>query len=78
MLVQAYVVLAAGGRRHIGRVSCRTSPKATIALYKYPRRFEFLDALPRTSTGKLQRFRLRDPARSTRLLPVETPTAPDA
>lgn len=34
--------------------------KATIAPYKYPRAIEFRDALPRTETGKLQRFRLRD------------------
>ena len=33
--------------------------KATIAPYKYPRAIEFVDALPRTETGKLQRFRLR-------------------
>jgi 2-aminobenzoate-CoA ligase len=34
--------------------------KATIAPYKYPRAIEFREALPRTETGKLQRFRLRD------------------
>jgi len=34
--------------------------KATIAPYKYPRAIEFRAALPRTETGKLQRFRLRD------------------
>jgi len=34
--------------------------KREIAPYKYPRRVEFLTALPRTATGKLQRFRLRD------------------
>jgi len=33
--------------------------KQTIAPYKYPRAVEFLDALPRTETGKLQRFKLR-------------------
>jgi 2-aminobenzoate-CoA ligase len=33
--------------------------KARIAPYKYPRRIEFTDELPRTETGKLQRFRLR-------------------
>jgi 2-aminobenzoate-CoA ligase len=33
-----------------------------IAPYKYPRRVEFVEALPRTATGKLQRFRLRDGA----------------
>ena len=34
--------------------------KSTIAPYKYPRAIEFRDSLPRTETGKLQRFRLRD------------------
>ena len=33
--------------------------KKTIAPYKYPRAVEFLSALPRTETGKLQRFVLR-------------------
>jgi 2-aminobenzoate-CoA ligase len=34
--------------------------KRTIAPYKYPRRVKFLDALPRTATGKLQRYKLRE------------------
>ncbi|MEQ9638598.1 MAG: benzoate-CoA ligase family protein [Alphaproteobacteria bacterium] len=34
--------------------------KATIAPYKYPRAVEFLDALPKTQTGKIQRFALRE------------------
>jgi 2-aminobenzoate-CoA ligase len=40
--------------------------KARIAPYKYPRRVEFLDALPRTPTGKVQRTKLRamDPERA--------------
>jgi 2-aminobenzoate-CoA ligase len=33
--------------------------KKVIAPYKYPRAIEFVDALPRTETGKLQRFKLR-------------------
>jgi 2-aminobenzoate-CoA ligase len=33
--------------------------KAAIAPYKYPRRVVFTDALPKTPTGKIQRFRLR-------------------
>src|SRR5258708_23608756 len=33
--------------------------KAAIAPYKYPRVVEFVAALPRTETGKLQRFKLR-------------------
>jgi len=34
--------------------------KARIAPYKYPRAIELVAALPRTTTGKLQRFRLRE------------------
>ena len=34
--------------------------KATIAPYKYPRQIEFVDELPKTATGKLQRFRLKE------------------
>jgi 2-aminobenzoate-CoA ligase len=33
--------------------------KQTIAPYKYPRAIEFIDSLPRTETGKVQRFKLR-------------------
>jgi benzoate-CoA ligase len=33
--------------------------KSRIAAYKYPRWIEFVEELPRTATGKLQRFRLR-------------------
>ena len=36
--------------------------KATLAPYKYPRTVSFVDALPKTATGKLQRFRLRPTA----------------
>ena len=35
--------------------------KAQIAPYKYPRAVAFVEALPRTQTGKLQRFKLREP-----------------
>lgn len=37
--------------------------KAVIAPYKYPRRIAFVDELPRTATGKVQRFRLREQER---------------
>jgi len=33
--------------------------KQQIAPYKYPRAIEFLESLPRTETGKVQRFKLR-------------------
>ena len=38
----------------------QTWVKGRIAPYKYPRAIQFLDALPRTATGKVQRFRLRE------------------
>jgi acyl-coenzyme A synthetase/AMP-(fatty) acid ligase len=34
--------------------------KALLAPHKYPRRIEFLSELPKTATGKLQRFKLRE------------------
>ncbi len=34
--------------------------KAAIAPFKYPRRIQFIDALPKTQTGKIQRFKLRE------------------
>jgi 2-aminobenzoate-CoA ligase len=40
--------------------------KGDIAPYKYPRAIGFVDALPRTETGKLQRFALRQQARDGR------------
>jgi 2-aminobenzoate-CoA ligase len=60
-LVAAFVVLKAGATP--GALLTRELQdfvKAEIAPYKYPRRVEFVDALPRTATGKLQRFRLRE------------------
>jgi len=35
--------------------------KQTVAPYKYPRAIVFVDKMPRTQTGKLQRFKLRNP-----------------
>jgi 2-aminobenzoate-CoA ligase len=60
-LVKAYVVLAQGVE--VDDDSARALQdfvKKQIAPYKYPRVIEFVDTLPRTSTGKLQRFRLRE------------------
>ena len=37
----------------------QTHVKTVIAPYKYPRALAFVDALPKTSTGKVQRFRLK-------------------
>jgi 2-aminobenzoate-CoA ligase len=38
--------------------------KHDIAPYKYPRQVEFVEELPRTQTGKVQRYRLREQAES--------------
>ena len=34
--------------------------KSEVGAWKYPRWIEFVDALPKTATGKIQRFKLRD------------------
>jgi 2-aminobenzoate-CoA ligase len=62
-IVKAYVVLregAAAGQAKAAELQDFT--KQAIAPYKYPRAIEFVDALPRTNTGKLQRYRLRQQA----------------
>lgn len=56
-VVVAYTVLRAGAPRDAQAL--RTFLKDELAPYKCPREIVFLDALPRTATGKLQRFRLR-------------------
>ncbi|MGW0878282.1 AMP-binding protein [Streptomyces sp. NPDC002671] len=53
----AYTVLRDGAPRD--PEALRAFLKSELAPYKCPREFVFLDALPRTATGKLQRFRLR-------------------
>lgn len=60
--VKAFVVLRPGtvGTPELAR-ALQDHVKATIAPYKYPRIVEFVDALPKTDTGKLQRFRLKEP-----------------
>ncbi|MEV0321925.1 AMP-binding protein [Streptomyces sp. NPDC050658] len=58
-IVVAYVVARAGTARDAERL--RAFVKSELVPYKCPREIVFLDALPRTATGKLQRFRLREP-----------------
>ncbi|MEO5904402.1 MAG: AMP-binding protein [Gemmatimonadaceae bacterium] len=60
-LVKAYIVLRDNHSPRPELVKeLQEFVKARIAPYKYPRAIEFTDALPRTSTGKLQRYRLRE------------------
>jgi len=59
-IVAAYVVLKPGVPRGVDSVKrLQDHVKAVIAPYKYPRAVHFIDALPKTQTGKIQRFRLR-------------------
>ena len=59
-IVKAYVVLQAGLTGDAAMtIALQEHTKATIAPYKYPRAIEYVPNLPRTQTGKLQRFALR-------------------
>ena len=59
-VVKAFVVLKPGNEKNEIMVkTLQEHVKSVIAPYKYPRAIEFVDALPRTETGKLQRFKLR-------------------
>jgi 2-aminobenzoate-CoA ligase len=62
MIVHAAVVLRDGVAADAAKVTeLQEHTKTLIAPYKYPRSIEFVAALPRTSTGKVQRFRVREP-----------------
>lgn len=62
MIVKAFVVLKPGQAGDAATVKAlQDHVKATLAPFKYPRQVEFVDKLPRTETGKLQRFKLRTP-----------------
>ncbi len=59
-IVKAFVVLREGAAPGPDAASAlQDFVKREIAPYKYPREIAFVDALPKTETGKLQRFRLR-------------------
>jgi len=59
-IVEAHVVLRAGVAGDAASVTrLQEHVKATIAPYKYPRSVKFVAALPKTQTGKIQRFKLK-------------------
>ena len=61
MVVQAFCVLSKGYEPGPELIkSLQDHVKRSVAPYKYPRDIVFLNQLPRTPTGKLQRFKLRD------------------
>src|SRR5882672_1094932 len=60
MIVKAYVVLAGGAKGDAAlTLALQDHVKQTIAPYKYPRAIEYVAQLPKTETGKLRRFALR-------------------
>jgi 2-aminobenzoate-CoA ligase len=62
-IVKAYVVLRDGVAATPELVTeLQEYAKRQIAPYKYPRTVEFVESLPRTSTGKIQRYVLRQRA----------------
>jgi 2-aminobenzoate-CoA ligase len=65
-IVKAYVVLRAGVTGDAAMIKAlQDHVKAVVAPYKYPRAVEFVTELPKTQTGKLQRFELRKMAASS-------------
>jgi len=52
------VVLKPGSS--VTEAELKTFVKDKLAPYKYPRQIEFVADLPKTATGKIQRFRLRE------------------
>ena len=59
-IVKAFIVLREGHEGTPGLVKeLQDFVKANVAPYKYPRAIDFVDALPKTHTGKVQRFVLR-------------------
>ena len=54
---KAFVVLKPGARASDSEL--KSFVKDRLAPYKYPRVIEFISELPKTATGKIQRFRLR-------------------
>jgi len=70
-IVKAYIVSDAEQNDALVK-SLQDHVKQSIAPYKYPRAIEFLDSLPKTQTGKVQRYKLR-PASTPPSTPVSTP-----
>ena len=63
MRPKAYITLKDGaktGATEPLREALKEHVKQQIGMWKYPRWIEFVDGLPKTATGKIQRFKLRD------------------
>jgi len=69
---KAFVVLRPGHTWHDGMAGeLQAFVKSRLAPYKYPREIECVDELPKTATGKIQRFRLRQREEAKRHSPPD-------
>jgi acyl-coenzyme A synthetase/AMP-(fatty) acid ligase len=66
--VCAFLVLANGRDRKSAEAEARSLCQSSLPRFKQPRRYIFVDELPYTATGKVQRFKLRE-----RLRQLESP-----
>ncbi len=60
---KAFVILQESARGEPGDVliaALQTHVKERVGVWKYPRWIELVESLPKTATGKIQRFRLRE------------------
>jgi 4-hydroxybenzoate-CoA ligase len=57
---KAFVVLKEGASGDGLEESLKEHVKASVGMWKYPRRIRVVESLPKTATGKIQRFKLRD------------------
>ena len=55
---KAFVILRDGASAEVAELQAHV--KQRVGVWKYPRWIEFTDSLPKTATGKIQRFRLRE------------------
>ncbi|SDY56074.1 AMP-binding protein [Herbiconiux ginsengi] len=77
-IVNAFVVLRPGiAADDAARESIQAHVRARLAPYKVPRRIDFVDALPRNPSGKLQHFLLRERI-AAELAPAGSPTPTEA
>jgi 2-aminobenzoate-CoA ligase len=73
-IVKAFVVLKLGYQGSEAMAAeLQQHAKRSIAPYKYPRAVEFVDSLPRTESGKLQRYKLRAPSAAAAVLRSDAP-----
>ena len=63
MKPKAFVILNEAGQAEATEaltIALQSHVKQRIGVWKYPRWIEYVDSLPKTATGKIQRFRLRE------------------